>query len=164
MTLKQFPTHIVAVDGVVENANNEILLVKQRHRELWTVPGGQVEVGENLIDALIREIKEESGIDVVVDQLVCVTSNTGTYPGYGGYGMVPTKVMFGFTCTAVGGRLQTSDETSEARWVPKDQVLEYIKRPTLVERFKAFLTFDGNVQYLEYVTKPEYELRLARKI
>ena len=70
----------------------------------------------------------------------------------------------GFTCTAVGGRLQTSDETSEARWVPKDQVLEYIKHATLVERFKAFLTFDGNVQYLEYVTKPEYELRLARKI
>jgi 8-oxo-dGTP diphosphatase len=58
--MKQFPTHIVAVDGIVENERNEILLVKNRDKEVWTVPGGQVEIGENLIDALIREIKESS--------------------------------------------------------------------------------------------------------
>lgn len=60
--MKQFPTHIVAVDGIIENDKNEILLVKSRDKEIYTIPGGQVEIGENLTNALIREIKEETGI------------------------------------------------------------------------------------------------------
>lgn len=162
--MKQFPTHIVAVDGIVENERNEILLVKHRDKEVWTIPGGQVEIGENLVDALIREIKEESGIDVSVNKLVCISSNTCTYEGYNGYGTVPTKVMFGFTCRFIGGQLSVSDETSESRWVSKDSVLDYITVPNLVERFKAYLNFDGNIQYLEYITKPQYDLKLKRKV
>lgn len=162
--MKQFPTHIIAVDGIVENDKSEILLVKHRDKEVWTVPGGQVEIGENLIEALIREIKEESGIDVVVNKLVCISSNTGTYEGYNGYGTVPTKVMFGFTCTFIGGELTDSDETSESLWVPRERVLDYIKVPCLVERFKAYLYFDGNIQYLEYITRPQYDLKLNRKV
>lgn len=162
--MKQFPTHIVAVDGIVENGKNEILLVKNRDKEVWTVPGGQVEIGENLIDALIREIKEESGIDAVVDKLVCISSNTGTYEGNNGYGTVPTKVMLGFTCTFIGGELTDSDETSESCWIPRDCVLDYIKVPCLVERFNAYLHFDGNIKYLEYITRPQYDLKLNRKV
>jgi len=162
--MKQFPTHIVAVDGIVENDRNEILLVKNRHNNLWTVPGGQVEVGENLIDALIREFKEESGVDIAVNQLVCVSSNTGTHHGYSGYGITPTKVIFGFTCAYLGGELCESDETSEVRWIPKDEVLDYITAPALVERFNAYLDFKGDVQYLEYLTKPEFDLKLKRLI
>lgn len=162
--MKQFPTHIVAVDGIIENANNEILLVKNRHHGAWTVPGGQVESGENLIDALMREIKEESGVNVTVDRLICVSSNTCSYPGYNGYDIVPTKVMFGFTCTYVSGELCTSDETSETKWVSKNEVMEYITVPNLIERFQAYLNFDSSVRYLEYVTKPEYQEKLKRYI
>jgi ADP-ribose pyrophosphatase YjhB (NUDIX family) len=131
---------------------------------MWTVPGGQVEVGENLIDALIREIKEESGIDVTVNKLVCVSSNTCVYEGFNGYGKVPTKVIFGFTCTFTGGELADSDETSESRWILKDNVMDYITVPVLVERFRAYLNFDGNIQYLEYTTRPEFDLKSKRKI
>lgn len=162
--MKQFPTHIVAVDGIVENDKNEILLVKNRYHGVYTTPGGQVEISENLVDALIREIKEETGINVMVNKLICVSSNTCTYQGYNGYGTVPTKVMFGFTCKYLSGELCTSDETSESLWVPKDKVLEYIAVPNLVERFKSYLNFQGDIQYLEYVTKPEYDLKLKRFI
>lgn len=158
--MKQFPTHIVAVDGIIENNNNEILLVKHRHHGVWTVPGGQVEVGENLIDALKREIKEETGINADVNKLICVSSNTCTYQGYNGYGTIPTKVMFGFTCKYINGELCTSDETSEICWVPKDKVIEYITVPNLIERFKAYLNFNGEIKYLEYITKPEYTLKV----
>ncbi|MGG3311029.1 NUDIX hydrolase, partial [Paenibacillus lautus] len=71
-----FPTQIVATGGFVEDGQGNILLVKTRDGG-WVYPGGQVEVGENLIDGLIREIKEESGIDVSVGSLVGVYSNTG---------------------------------------------------------------------------------------
>ena len=162
--MKQFPTHIVAVDGIIENDNNEILLVKDRNHGLYTVPGGQVEVGENLIEALKREIREEAGVEVEVGKLICVSSNTCTYEGYNGYGMIPTKVMFGFTCKYTIGELQTSDETSETIWVKKEEVLNYISVPNLIKRFEAYLNFSGDVQYLEYITKPEYELKLERSL
>ena len=161
---RQFPTHIVAVDGIVENDNNEILLVKHRHHGVYTIPGGQVEIGENLMEALIREIKEETGIDASVEKLICVSSNTCTYQGYNGYGTVPTKVMFGFTCRYIGGTLCTSDETSETLWVDKEKILDYIAVPNLVERFNAYLNFKGDIQYLQYITKPEYDLKLKRLI
>lgn len=162
--MKQFPTHIVAVDGIIENYENDILLVKHRDKEIYTIPGGQVEVGENLMDALIREVEEETGVQVEVNKLICISSNTGTYQGYNGYGTVPTKVMFGFTCKYIGGELCTSNETSETLWVPKEKVLEYIVEPNLVERFKAYLNFKGDIQYLEYITKPKYHLKLKRFI
>lgn len=161
---KLFPTHIVAVDGIVENADGEILLVKNRHYGQYTVPGGQVENGENLIDALKREIREEAGVEVAVGRLLCVSSNTRAYPGYNGYQTVPTKVMLGFACVYTGGELATSDETSESLWVKKERVLDYVSAPHLVERFEAYLRQDAGVRYLEYHTKPAYRLLLKRMI
>ncbi|WP_169823378.1 NUDIX hydrolase [Paenibacillus yonginensis] len=73
---------------------------------------------------MIREIKEESGIDATVSHLISVISNTAVHKWYDGVTDVPTKVMFDFVCRAVGGELATSDETSESKWVPKEQVLD----------------------------------------
>ncbi len=69
------PTHIVAVGGIVEDEQRNILLVKTQH-DGWVFPGGQVEAGEDLMEALIREVHEESGIEIVVSQLIGVYSNT----------------------------------------------------------------------------------------
>lgn len=162
--MKQFPTHIVATDGIVENKNGEILLVRQVDGGHYAVPGGQVEVGENLIDALAREIKEETGYDVAVDKLYCVASNTAINEGRHGYAAVPTKVIFCFTCTLLGGKAATSDETSEVVWIPKAQVPDYLTNDALRKRFEAYLNFNGrDIQYLEYVTRP-YELKLERLV
>ena len=157
------PTHIVAVGGIVENEKGEILLVKTYHRG-WDYPGGQVEVGENLIDALCREIKEESGIDVVVTHMVGVYSNTCTYKWRDGKTDIPTKVMLDFVCKPIGGCLCTSNETSDSRWVAKDEVLNMVTTPAIRKRYEAYLDFDGKVNYYEYITKPDFELKLKRKI
>jgi NADH pyrophosphatase NudC (nudix superfamily) len=127
-------------------------------------PGGQVEVGENLIDAVIREIKEESGINVVVKKLFAISSNTSKNKGYNGVKEVPTKVMMDFICTYVDGMLCTSDENSESCWIKKDKVLDMITAPAIRQRFQAYLDFDGSVQYLAYVTQPEFDLKLNRKV
>lgn len=157
------PTHIVAVGGITEDEDGNILLVKTYHGG-WVFPGGQVEEGENLIDALIREIKEESGIDVEVSNLIGIYSNTGKYKGYNGVEIVPTKVMMDYICKPVGGELCTSEETSESRWVSKDKVLDMIEAPAIRERYQAYLSFNGSVNYMEYVTRPEFELKLKRYV
>ncbi len=158
-----FPTHIVAAAGVVLNAQGQVLLVKT-HNNGWVFPGGQVENGETLMDGATREILEESGVTVTVDTLFAVSSNVAAHEGYNGVKTVPTKVMFDFICTYVSGQLQTSEENSETQWFDKQEALDAITSPPIKERYKAYLNFNGQVQYLAYISKPEFDLKLARKI
>ncbi|MEK4876850.1 MULTISPECIES: NUDIX hydrolase [Paenibacillus] len=158
-----WPTHIVAVGGIAINEEGDILLVKTHHGG-WVFPGGQVEVGENLMDALIREIKEESGIDVVVSQLIGVYSNTGMHKWYDGETDVPTKVMLDFICKPVSGELSTSEETSEVMWVAKEKVLDLISAAAIRTRYQAYLDFDGNTRYMDYVTGGAFEVKLDRMV
>ncbi|MBS4203634.1 NUDIX hydrolase [Lederbergia citrea] len=153
-----FPTHIVAAGGFVEDGEGNILLVKTRDGG-WVYPGGQVEVGENLMDALVREVKEESGIDTKVSYLVGIYSNTGIFKWYDGVTDVPTQVIFDFVCKPVGGELAVSEETTESRWVAKDKVLDFIEHPAIRTRYQAYLDFNGEINYKEYVTKPEFQLK-----
>lgn len=61
----------LTVRGIIKNNNGEILIVKRHPKsktdpEMWELPGGKVENGEFFADALIREIKEETSLDVKV--------------------------------------------------------------------------------------------------
>lgn len=61
----------LTVRGIIKNDNGEILIVKRHPKsktdpEMWELPGGKVENGEFFADALIREIKEETSLDVKV--------------------------------------------------------------------------------------------------
>lgn len=153
-----FPTHIVSAGGFVEDSEGNILLVKTRDGG-WVFPGGQVEAGENIMDALVREIKEESGINTMMSYLVGVYSNTGFFKWYDGVTDVPTQVIFDFVCKPVGGQLAVSEETTESRWVAKGQVLDFITHPAIRTRYQAYLNFNGEVNYMEYVTYPQFTIK-----
>ncbi len=159
----KMPTHIVAVGGIVEDTQGNILLVKTHHQG-WVFPGGQVEAGENLMDALTREIKEESGIDVEISNLIGVYSNTGNYKWYDGKTDVPTKLMLDYVCKPIGGILSTSEETSEVQWVEKEKAMVLISAPAIRTRYQVYLDFDGNINYMEYITNPNFELKLQRSV
>lgn len=159
----EMPTHIVAVMGIVPDEKGNILLVKTKDGG-WVPPGGQVEVGETLTEALIREIKEESGIDVTVSHLIGVYSNTGIHKWYDGVTDVPTKVMLDFVCKPIGGELAISEETTQSEWIPKEEVLERIEAPAIRTRYKSYLDFSGEVSYMAYKTKPEFKIEQDRKI
>ena len=157
------PTHIIAAAGIVINEKDEILMVKT-HRGGWVFPGGQVEVGENVIDAVKREVMEETGIDIEVGEVFCISSNTCKYPGYNGVKEIPTKIMLDFICKAKGGIPRPSDENSESAYFPRDEVEGLITAPAIVERYKAYLEYADRPIYLEYVTKPSFQLKLKRTI
>ncbi len=157
------PTHIIAGAGIVINENDEVLMVKT-YNAGWVFPGGQVEVGENVIDAVKREIMEEAGIDIEVGEVFCISSNTGKHPGYNGVKEIPAKIMLDFICKAKGGIPRPSDENSESAYVPKDKVLELIQTPAIIELYKAYLEYTDRPIYMEYVTKPAFKLKLKRLI
>ena len=158
------PTHIIAAAGVVLNDQNEVLLVNTP-RHGWVLPGGIVEVGENVIDGVKREVMEETGVAVEVGELFCVSSNTETYPGYNGVKVVPTKLMLDFICRAAGGTLRPSEENTESAWFPTERVLDLIEYQAIRERFQAYLDYTGRPIYLEYITKkPGWQLKLKRLI
>ena len=158
-----WPTHIVAAAGYVFDKNNNILLVKTKHRG-WDCTGGQIEVGESLEEGVLREILEESGVKASVRCLVGVYSNVGTYIWHDGKTPVPTKVMFDFICDYIEGELTPSEETSEVIWIPQKEVMSYISQPVLQLRFNNVLQFNGRVHYCSYVTKPEFKLLSERII
>ena len=156
-----FPTHIVAAAGYVEDKNGNVLLVKTHHRG-WDTAGGQIEVGENIEEGVLREIFEESGITASVRCLAGVYSNVGQHLWYDGVTPVPTKVMFDFICDYVDGQPTTSSETSEVIWISKTEVMQYVTAPAMRFRFEKVLNFVGKVCYSSYVTKPEFQVLTDR--
>ena len=158
-----FPTHIVAAAGYVFDRDDHVLLIKTPNRG-WDCTGGQVEVGENLEEAVLREIMEESGVHARVKCLCGVYSNVGQHVFYDGVTPVPTKVMLDFICEYEGGELRTSEESSEVIWVPKEKALDYVTSPAMRYRFEKALNFSGRVAYASYVTKPEFRVLMERDI
>jgi 8-oxo-dGTP diphosphatase len=105
------PKHIVAVSGIITNEQDELLLVKTFWREdSWELPGGQVEEGESLEEAVKREIFEESGIVAEIDGFTGVYQNRQR-------GIV-NIVLRG---RAVGGTLTTSEETKNVGFFKKEK-------------------------------------------
>ena len=158
-----FPVHIVAAAGYVEDKNGNMLLVKTHNRG-WDTAGGQIEVGENLEEGVLREIFEESGITASVRCLAGVYSNVGQYLWHDNLTNVPTKVMFDFICDYISGEPAVSVETSEVMWVPKNEVMHYVTLPVLRFRFQKIFDFNGRVCYSSYMTKPEFKILSDRYI
>lgn len=157
-----FPTHIVAAGAMVTNEKNEILLVNNPNRG-WEFPGGQVENGEDLIEAVTREVFEESGIKIHVNKLVGVYSNTKSYLGWDNKTIIPTKVIFDFLATAIGGNITISEESIEVGWFNKEVALDMIKEPWLCDRAKNMIEFQGEIIYRVYSSRP-YHIYNERNI
>lgn len=156
-----WPTHIVAAGGYVFDKSGNILIVKTHNRG-WDCTGGQIEIGENIEEGVLREVLEESGVRASVRSLVGIYSNVGRHLYYDGTTPVPTKVIFDFICDYIDGELTPSDETSDVIWVPKSKVLEYVTHPASLFRFKNAIEFNRQIHYCSYITRPEFKVLSSR--
>lgn len=134
------PKHIVAVAGLVSDPTSGcVLLIRSPHRG-WEFPGGQVEEGENLIEGLVREVREETGVEVSVGQLAGVYSNTRS-----------KIVMFDFLCEWTGaGKPTESVESLEVEWVTREEALSRVTRQPLCDRLRDMIGFSGRPVYRSY--------------
>ena len=141
---RDYPVHIVAVGGLVTNAQGQVLMIKSPRYGDWEFPGGQVEESETLPHALEREIFEETGVTVKVKTLVGIYSNTRK----------PSIVNMDFICEYVSGEPRTSAESLQVEWVSRDEDLARIKRDSIHGRMKDMLEFTGEVIYRAYFVDP----------
>jgi ADP-ribose pyrophosphatase YjhB (NUDIX family) len=102
-----------------------ILLQRRSDNGFWGLPGGAVEPGESVIEAVVREVREETGLEVRPGRLVGVYSSPGvhqivTYPD----GNVIHYVSSSFECRIVGGTLACGSESLELGWFDPQKLPE----------------------------------------
>jgi 8-oxo-dGTP diphosphatase len=147
-----YPRHIVAVSGLFFNSVGSVLLVKTERRG-WECPGGQVELGEDLITALIRETREESGCEVEVERLAGVYTNP----------VAPQKLMFQFVGRYVSGTPCGSEETAEAGWFSLEEARHLVAFPANLAKLNDALRSGERPIYRVYSTQP-YTVELEREM
>jgi ADP-ribose pyrophosphatase YjhB (NUDIX family) len=120
--------------GALIIKNGKLLLIKRGAKPgqgRWSIPGGLVELGERVQDAIVREVKEECGLDIEVERLMDVfDSITRDEKGRVQYQFV----VVNFLAKIKGGTLKNADDVLEARWVPLNEVKKY----NLTNSFRKF--------------------------
>ena len=100
--------------------NNKILLVKRAiepKRGLWSLPAGFIEINESVEQCAVREVKEETNLDVELDGLI------GVYSVFDDPRYVCLLVVY--KGKIVGGELRPGDDASEAKYFPSDNLPEF---------------------------------------
>jgi len=138
-----FSRHILVVSCLVRNQENHLLLVRHKVRG-WELPQGRVEQGEALLEALQREVFEETGVSIGPARAAVVWSKISD----------PAALIFCFFADYVSGELVPSEETPDVAWVPEEQAPPMITHPVNRDRIAALLNHDGEVQFRSYATSP----------
>ena len=131
---------LIGVGAVVFSAGNEILLIKRGkapHYGRWMVPGGTLEWGETLEDAAIREVREETGIDIEIERFVEIIE--AITPGPDGFHFV----IMDYAAHAVSGTLAANSDALDAAWVPLESLGGYDLTPDLLRVIEKALSATG---------------------
>lgn len=138
-----YPEQPLVGIGAIIICNGKILLEKRKGepgRDKWTVPGGLVELGESAEQTVMREVKEETNLEVDQPELIdVVNSMTTDEDGRIKYHFV----IVDYFVKLKGGKLKAADDAAELRWVEFREVENY----DLTKSFREF--FQRSRQKLE---------------
>ncbi|AFC27280.1 ADP-ribose pyrophosphatase [Paenibacillus mucilaginosus 3016] len=126
------PKHIVSAAAIVLNERGELLLVRGPQRG-WEMPGGQVEEGESLGTAAVRETLEESGVEIEIVRFCGIFQNVR--------GSICNTLFLG---RPIGGEPVPTEESLESGFFPLPEALERV-------------TWGNFRQRIEYCLRPSAE-------
>jgi 8-oxo-dGTP diphosphatase len=123
------PRPEVSVGAIVVEDGRLLLVRRGRGAAVgrWSVPGGRVEWGETLAQAVARELREETGLDGRCERFVGWVERLGAGYHY---------VILDFAVAIVGGELRAGDDADAVRWVAADDVASW---PPVVDGLVEFL-------------------------
>jgi len=138
-----YPRQPIVGVGAVIISNGKILLEKRKNepgKGKWSIPGGLVELGENIEQTVIREVREETGLEVEKPEHIDVVDNIIR----DGNGEIKYHfVIIDYFVKLKGGTMKATSDAEELRWIALDEVEKY----DLTKTFREF--FQRNKQKLE---------------
>ncbi|MEO8973270.1 MAG: NUDIX domain-containing protein [Ktedonobacteraceae bacterium] len=103
---------IPAASAIVTNEEGKLLLHKRSDNSLWGLPGGAMEVGESIGETIMREVKEETGLEVIPEYITGIYTNPHHVIAFSN-GEVRQEFSICFACRIISGKLQVSQESFE---------------------------------------------------
>ena len=110
MTAKHPPTHRLGAFAIIRDDAGRVLLSRRTDSGWWNLPGGGVEPHESVEEGLVREVREETGLEVATGRLVGVYSKPQKH-----------EIVITFECKIVGGTMIASDEADVHEWFEPGQ-------------------------------------------
>jgi len=107
---------VPSVTAVVQDEAGRLLLIHKTDNDLWALPGGGHDLGESIADTVVREVYEETGIDVEVLAVTGLYTDPEHVMAYDD-GEVRQQFSICFRARPTGGSIRTSEESKEVRWV-----------------------------------------------
>lgn len=112
---------VVAASAVVTDDEGRILLQRRTDNDLWALPGGGMEMTDSLPGTAVREVKEETGLDVEITGLVGTYTDPHHIIAYSD-GEARRQFNVCFTARMIGGSLTISDESTELRFIAPNEI------------------------------------------
>jgi 8-oxo-dGTP pyrophosphatase MutT (NUDIX family) len=134
---------VPSVNVVVVNDDGDVLMIRRTDNGNWAVPGGAIDLGESMTQAAVRETLEETGIECRVTGIAGIYTDPRHVILYTSNGEVRQEFSILLTAVPVGGELATSDESSEVRWVPRDELAGYQLDRSMRMRIEHYLAGGG---------------------
>ena len=133
---REYPsTPRVGVGAIVFDADGALLLIQRATEPAkgrWSIPGGLVELGESLADAVRRETREETGLEIEPIRIVEVVERIHTNPPPD-HRVRYHYILVDYLCTITGGSLHAASDAAQARWITRDEWQQ--SNPLDLERF-----------------------------
>lgn len=118
----------------------KILMLRRRDNKKWTMPGGTLELGENLINCALREVKEETGLNIVIKDIIGTYTDPNIIIEYS-----DGEVRQEFTILYFGeykeGEIQIDEESEEYKWINIKEVLNLDLAESQKRRLKDVIQY-----------------------
>jgi ADP-ribose pyrophosphatase YjhB (NUDIX family) len=132
---------VPAASAVVVDDGGRILLHRRQDNDMWALPGGKMELGESLAGCAVREVKEETGLDVEVVGLVGTYTDPKHVFEYDD-GEVRQEFSICLLARVVGGDLAVSDESFELAFHDPEQIANLPMVDSIRLRITDYLSGD----------------------
>jgi 8-oxo-dGTP pyrophosphatase MutT (NUDIX family) len=133
------PNSVVpSASAIVTDEQGRILLIKRRDNTLWALPGGGHDIGETIEQTAVREVKEETGLDVQVTGLTGIYTNPAHVVAFTD-GEVRQQFSLCFTTTLLGGQLAIDHESTDIAWTDPADIGTLDMHPSMRLRITHYL-------------------------
>ena len=125
------------------NSAGELLLLHRKDNDKWTMPGGTLDFGESLTHCAIREVREETGLQIHITGLIGTYTDPHILIAYSD-GEVRQEFRFVYAAEIESNELKIDDESKKASWVPLMSAVDLPLAESQRSRLKDVVEYQKN--------------------